>query len=185
MSIRLDNISFLVVDDNDHMRQMVRSVLRSLGSRSIREARGGQEAIEALEAGAPDILITDWAMDGMDGLDLTRHVRTSDRSPNIYLPIIMLTAFAERARVYTARDAGVTEFLIKPLSATALFNRVSTIIEHPRPFVRVGQFFGPDRRRRKDQWSGEERRGHGSRKAVAPPRHAAMSQGEVNKLFNP
>jgi len=124
-------------------------------------------------------------MDGMDGLDLTRHVRTSETSPNIYMPIIMVTGFAERTRVYTARDAGVTEFLIKPLSATALFNRVSAIIESPRQFVRVGQFFGPDRRRRKDQWSGEERRGHSSRKPVAPPRQTAMTQGEVNKLFNP
>jgi CheY-like chemotaxis protein len=185
MGIRLNNISFLVVDDNDHMRQVVRAVLLSLGSRAIREARNGSEAVEALDISMPDILITDWAMDGMDGVELTRHIRTSNHSPNIYLPIIMVTGFAERARVYTARDAGVTEFLIKPLSATALFNRVSAIIENPRQFVRVGQFFGPDRRRRKDQWSGEERRGHSSRKPVAPPRQSAMTQSEINKLFNP
>jgi DNA-binding response OmpR family regulator len=86
-------------------------------------------------------------------------VRTDDDSPNMFLPIIMMTGHTERARIFSARDAGVTEFLAKPVTAKSLLMRLTNIIEHPRPFVRAKGYFGPDRRRRSEEYAGPERRG--------------------------
>ena len=185
MGIRLDDISFLVVDDNDNMRRLVRLILRSLGARAVREAHDGKDAIERMKDALPDILITDWLMAPMDGATLTRFIRKSPQSPYIYMPIIMVTGFADRDKVFAARDAGVTEFLIKPLSATALYSRIHTIIERPRPFVRIGAFFGPDRRRHKSEWTAEDRRHHAALEHKLAMSDIPMSQSQINNLFNP
>jgi CheY-like chemotaxis protein len=121
----------------------------------------------------------------MDGLALTRFLRTSPASPDPFLPIIMITGFADRERVHAARDAGVTEFLVKPISAAALFSRIYSIIANPRPFVRIGGYFGPDRRRRVDTFGIDERR---QRNQPSPADRALarqpLSQTEINILFN-
>nr|MBC8238861.1 response regulator [Alphaproteobacteria bacterium] len=71
----------------------------------------------------------------------------------------MMTAYSEHPKVIEARDIGVNEYLVKPFSAAQLLKRIQTIVEHPRPFVRTENFFGPDRRRRsKSNYSGQERR---------------------------
>jgi DNA-binding response OmpR family regulator len=74
-------------------------------------------------------------------------VRTAKDSPNPYVPIIMLSGFTEHRRITEARDAGINEFLAKPISAKSIYQRVATIIDNPRPFIRAKNFFGPDRRR--------------------------------------
>ncbi len=86
-------------------------------------------------------------MEPLDGVDFVRLVRTANDTPNPYVPIIMLTGFTEMRRVTEARDAGINEFLAKPVSAKAIYQRLATIIDNPRPFVRSKTFFGPDRRR--------------------------------------
>jgi two-component system, chemotaxis family, chemotaxis protein CheY len=63
------------------------------------------------------------------------------------VPIIMVSGHTEKHRVEAARDAGVTEFLIKPITGHSLFSRIAEILERPRPFVRCDNYFGPDRRR--------------------------------------
>lgn len=185
MGIKLNRISFMVVDDNAHMRVLLRRVLRGLGSDMVVEAADGSAALMRMEDDLPDILILDWVMAPMDGLDLTRFIRKSAESPNPYMPIIMMTGFADRDRVFQARDAGVNEFVVKPLAASTLFSRIGAIIERPRPFVRVGEFFGPDRRRRKTAWTAEERRGQAGGGGPRPAANAVMSQKEINELFNP
>ncbi len=88
-----------------------------------------------------------------------RKVRTSPDSPNPYVPVIMLTAQAELERVQTARDAGVSGFLAKPMSAHSLHKRLVSLLEDKRPFVRGLDFFGPDRRFKSDPgFGGEDRR---------------------------
>ena len=94
-----------------------------------------------------DVLIVDWHMQPLDGLDFVRLVRTASDSPNPYVPIIMLTGYTEYARVVEARDAGINEFLAKPISAKSLYLRFAAIIDNPRPFIRTKKYFGPDRRR--------------------------------------
>ena len=187
MGIVLNSLRFLVVDDNDHMRRLVRRILHQMGVETIHQARDGAEAITEMQGWIPDILLTNWMMAPMDGIELTRYIRRSPDSPNKYMPIIMLTGFAERSRVFQARDAGVTEFLVKPISAQGLFSRICAVVENPRNFVRVGEYFGPDRRRHKNEFRGRDRRGskEAPRPAVQAPAPAPMSQKEINDVFNP
>jgi response regulator RpfG family c-di-GMP phosphodiesterase len=89
-------------------------------------------------------------MEPMNGLEFIEKIRKSPESPNPYVPVILMTGYSDRARVEMARDAGVTEFLMKPYTSKDLYSRIVQIIEKPRQFVDCGTFFGPDRRRRKN-----------------------------------
>jgi two-component system chemotaxis response regulator CheY len=143
-----ENLKVLVVEDNQHMRSLLRSLLNSLGVRDVHEAGNGGTALDVLREKKCDLILTDLAMQPMDGLEFARDVRTSDKSSNPFVPIIMITGHTEKHRVVAARDAGVTEFLAKPITAQSLFTRIAEIVERPRAFVRCDNYFGPDRRRR-------------------------------------
>ncbi|MCB1508035.1 MAG: response regulator [Hyphomicrobiaceae bacterium] len=143
----LSSLRFLVVDDNVHMRRIVRMLLMSYGAREVMDAEDGALALEIFNSQLPDIVIADWSMPVFDGLELTRMLRNTDSSPNAYVPIIMMTGHSERKRVIEARDAGVTEFLCKPISARDLYVRILSAVLKPRPFIKTKNFFGPDRRR--------------------------------------
>lgn len=145
-----ESLRVMLVDDNQHMRAIVATVLAGFGVRQVRELKDGSEAFDSLKEFHPDIAIVDFQMAPMDGVEFTRRVRTHPDSPCPYLPVIMMTGHAERWRVVDARDAGVTEFVAKPLTARSLLDRIQAVIVRPRPFVRTSSFFGPDRRRRQD-----------------------------------
>jgi two-component system, chemotaxis family, chemotaxis protein CheY len=142
-----ESLKALIVEDNTHMRSLLRALLNSAGIKDVSEAIHGQAGMEALRERKIDLVLTDLAMAPMDGLELTRHVRNDENSPNPFVPIIMITGHTERYRVEAARDAGVTEFLAKPITAHNLFARITEILERPRAFVRCDSYFGPDRRR--------------------------------------
>jgi two-component system, chemotaxis family, chemotaxis protein CheY len=183
-NLSLDNLNFLIVDDNKHMRALVRSILMtlgaqniestSLGAQNIQEAIDGADALKELSMFSADIVICDWNMSPLDGIDFVRMIRTGKDSPNPYLAIIMLTGHTEMGRVVESRDAGVNEFLAKPISAKKIFSRVKSIVERPRKFIRTDSYFGPDRRRKSDpNYIGKERR----------KTNDDMGQDEVNKLL--
>lgn len=148
----------MVVDDNPHMRVLVRDILGGFGIKNVKECSDGTSAISELRHWPADIALLDWMMEPLDGLDFTRLIRTASDSPNPFLPIIMLTGHTEGFRVAQARDAGVSEFLAKPVTAKGLYARVRSIIETPRQFVRVGPYLGPCRRRRLEDFAGDGRR---------------------------
>ncbi|MGB0681130.1 MAG: response regulator [Magnetovibrionaceae bacterium] len=155
----ISNLQFLVVDDNPNMRKLVVQILRSLNANKVKEADDGADALKVMKVWLPDIAIIDWEMSPLDGLELTRMIRRNDDSPNPFLPIIMLSAHTEMVRITEARDAGIHEFLAKPVSAKTLYSRIASIIEKPRDFIRAPGYVGPDRKRRDDtHYSGEERR---------------------------
>jgi CheY-like chemotaxis protein len=141
-----ENLSFLLVDDNASMRRVLRTILRQLGTSDVIEAPEGAVALEMLRRHSIDIAICDMKMRPMDGIAFTHAVRQDAGSPNRFLPIIMTSAYSEPANVVAARDTGVTEFLAKPLTVGTLYQRVMTVVERPRPFVRNGSYFGPLRR---------------------------------------
>ncbi len=143
-----DRLNVVVLDDNRNMRTLVQSILFALGVRNIHEAHDVKQAFRDLQHFHADIVITDWHMEPLNGLDFVRMVRSGEDTPNPYVPIIMLTGHTELHRVCEARDAGVNEFLAKPISAKALYSRLISIIENPRPFIRTKTYFGPCRRRR-------------------------------------
>lgn len=139
-------LRFLVIDDNSYMRRIVRTLLHGFGTRDILEAEDGAEGLESFSTNLPDILIVDWSMPIFDGIQLTRMIRKPDTSPNPLVPIIMMTGYAERSRVFEARDAGVSEMLVKPISAKGLYKRIERVVLNPRPFIRSEHYFGPDHR---------------------------------------
>ncbi|CAN5228337.1 response regulator [soil metagenome] len=156
----LENLRVLVADDNQHMRAIVVAVLKSIGIRHLREAHDGAEALAVMRDWTVDLAIVDFRMEPIDGVEFTRLVRNSSDSKNPYLPIIMLTGYADRNRVFEARDAGVTELVVKPVTAKAVIARLQSVIFHPRPFVKTDHYFGPDRRRSGNiGYTGPERRG--------------------------
>ncbi len=144
----LDRLNVLVVDDNRNMQTLIESILFALGVRQIHEAHDVKQAFRDHQYFHADIVITDWQMEPLNGLDFVRMVRSGEDSPNPYVPIIMLTGHTELHRVCEARDAGVNEFLAKPISAKAMYSRLTSIIEIPRPFIRTKTYFGPCRKRR-------------------------------------
>lgn len=159
MAYDFSRLKVLVVDDNRYMRSVFREFLRALGVSpdNIREGSNGEEAIDIFGAFAPDLIITDYLMEPMDGFELARRIRRDEDSVNPYVPIILCTGYTELGQVIAARDAGVNEVLAKPITANTLYSRIRTIIEEPRQFVQLDSFFGPDRRRR-DVPVEEERR---------------------------
>ena len=143
----LQSLHILLVDDNQHMRAITSAILQSAGIRKIREVSDGATGVQALREHSIDLAIVDFNMAPMDGVQLTRLVRNSPDSANPYLPIIMMTGHSEKNRVMEARDVGVTEFVVKPITAKAVFDRIHAVIVRPRPFIKSEGYFGPDRRR--------------------------------------
>ncbi|MBF0246598.1 MAG: response regulator [Alphaproteobacteria bacterium] len=151
------HLSFLIVDDNAFMRTIIKRILRTFGAEDIQEAHDGAQALSILNSWKPDIIFADWEMQPFDGMEFTRKIRQSESPELTFVPIIMVSSYSEFWRIAEARDAGVTEFLVKPISARTLVGRVIKVIEHPRAFVKAPDFFGPDRRRHNEPTENERR----------------------------
>ncbi len=160
VTYQFNRITVLIVEDNQLMLDITKSLLLTFGVGHVIGAQNGEIGFKRFCEYNPDIVIADWMMKPIDGISFTRRVRGDPLSPNPYVPVILMTGFSERRRVFQARDAGVTEFLVKPFNARDLYKRIAQIIERPRQFVRSTDFFGPDRRRRRttDDYEGPLRR---------------------------
>jgi two-component system chemotaxis response regulator CheY len=153
MKIRINTsglgpLTALIVEDNEHMRILLRTMLKAFGIREIHECKEGGEALRFIKQKMPDFALVDLAMAPMDGLHFTQAVRALPDKIDCVLPIIMVTGYTERRRIEAARDAGVTEILAKPVTPAGLFQRIEEIVLRPRPFVRTPTYCGPSRRRR-------------------------------------
>lgn len=154
----LSKVSVLIVDDNAHMIRIVRSMLLGFGISKTYESRDAAEAFDITRNDPVDLIIADYQMPLLDGLEFTKMVRTGADTSNPYTPIILLTAHTERSKILAARDAGVTEICAKPINARELWNKIAACVNKPRKFIRSKNYFGPDRRRRDVPYQGEERR---------------------------
>ena len=130
------------------MRSLLRALLNSVGIRDVLEASNGVAGLDLMRERKCDLVLSDLSMKPMDGIAFAQAVRRNENSPNPFIPIVMVTGHTEKHLVEAARDAGITEFLAKPITAQSLFSRIAEIVERPRAFVRCEQYFGPDRRRR-------------------------------------
>ncbi len=161
--MRFDLLKVMLVEDNQHMRILLIEMLRAIGVRHIHEARDGAEALATMRSTYIDVVLTDLSMSGLDGVEFVNLLRRSPDSPNPFCPIVMITGHSTERRVREARDAGVNEFLAKPITARGLVHRLTLLIENPRPFIRTADYFGPDRRRRDDpRYRGPQRRAEDS-----------------------
>lgn len=144
---RIQALCVLIVDDNQYMRKMVRNLLVNCGVKDLYEAPDGIAALDIIRTVGPDVVILDWEMPLLSGAELVRIVRSPGVFPMPDIPIIMLSGYGERWRVVEAVRLGVNEYLIKPVSAKALYDRLTAIIMQPRPTVQIGDYYGPEPRK--------------------------------------
>jgi len=154
----LRDARILVVDDHQPMREILKSLLFGLGVRQLEEARDAAMAFEALRFSAFDILLTDYDMEGETGVQLAGKLRRAQGNQNRRIPIVMITGRAEGPVIIAARDAGVDEYLIKPLTIVSLTQKLEAVLKRRRPFIETSAYIGPDRRRRVVPFEGADRR---------------------------
>jgi len=120
-------MKFLVVDDFSTMRRIVRNLLKELGFTNVDEAEDGAVALQKLEAGGFDFVVTDWNMPNMDGLTLLQRIR---QSPQLrHLPVLMVTAEAKKENIIAAAQAGASGYVVKPFTAATLAEKLQKIFE--------------------------------------------------------
>lgn len=121
------HMKILVVDDFSTMRRIIRNLLRELGFDNVAEADDGNTALPVLRRGGFDLLITDWNMPGMTGLELLEGVRSDPGLAT--LPVLMVTAEAKREQIIAAAQAGVNGYIVKPFTAVTLKEKIEKIFE--------------------------------------------------------
>jgi CheY-like chemotaxis protein len=136
----------LIVDDEFSMRKVIRTLLLSVGVTNVHDVDDGERGLQAIAAVEPDVVILDWQMPGMSGIEFVRHVRSPDSFAFPNVPIVMLTGHAEHWRVVEAMRLGVHEFLLKPVSGHALYARLASVLLRPRRMVRRGPHYAPEPR---------------------------------------
>ena len=161
----LAQLDVLVVDDDPHSLAIMRAILRGLGVGKVRPVSDASSAFRQMRDARPDIIFVDWLMDPLDGLDFVRLLRKGEDSPDPMVPVVMVTSHPRARLVREARDAGVTEFLAKPVSVRDVAAKLELVIRHPRAFIRTRKYIGPDRRRRLRPHDGAERRAASAREA--------------------
>jgi two-component system chemotaxis response regulator CheY len=119
------NMDVLVVDDASAMRRIVRGLLKELGFKNIREADNGQVALDELKKRKADLVVSDWNMPEMSGIDLLRAIRGDETLKNI--PVLMVTAEAKKENILAAIQAGVNNYIVKPFNAQTLQEKLSKI----------------------------------------------------------
>ena len=143
----LERLKAMVVDDNNNMVRLIETMLHAMGVEDISSFTSPEDALRELNYSAPDFIITDYRMAPINGLELIRRIRSDSKNPNRFVPIILLTAYTERHLVLSARThAGADAVLAKPLSVEKLYSCIVSFGRRPRPFVKVKDYFGPDRR---------------------------------------
>jgi CheY-like chemotaxis protein len=142
----IQGLNILVADKNHFMRRLTRTMLMNLGAKSVVEASDGLAALEAIRTCDPDVMLLEWDLPVLDGMEVIRIVRSPGVFPRPNLPIIMLTTRSNRACVMKALRAGVHEFLVKPTSPKALRDRLTSILLKPRPMLKLGEFYVPQPR---------------------------------------
>jgi DNA-binding response OmpR family regulator len=140
---RIAALKVLVVDDDQYMRKVVRTMLLAIGVKNITEACDGTSGLEAVRSAAPDLVIVDWEMPLIDGAQFARLIRSPGDFPVPDVPIIMLTGHGDRWRVIEANRVGVHEYLLKPVSTKALLERIVSVLNNPRPTVQTDRYYGP------------------------------------------
>jgi len=156
--INLGSASTMVVDDSPFALELTAQSLMGFGIRTRHACIGAAEAMEILRDQNIDLLVVDCDMPGIDGFELVRWLRRSGLEPNAFVPVIMTAAHIRRSRVAEARDCGANFIITKPFSAATLLERIVWVSRDGRPFLEVGDYFGPDRRFRKTPAPGDERR---------------------------
>ncbi len=147
MDARFGGLKVLVADESPYMITMSNNLLYRFGFSSTRQARSVAQAEKVLRKSSIDLVLCDCMGAEATGLDLTHQIRAGLGATSKLVPILLMTAKADRQTIFGARDAGVTEFIRKPFAAKDLFKKLVAVVDNPRSFVSAEDYFGPDRRR--------------------------------------
>jgi two-component system, chemotaxis family, chemotaxis protein CheY len=170
---RRHELKVLVADSSPHMLEILRSLLRRTGIQCVHEACDSRGAVKALSANKFDLLVISEQLPPLDSITLVHQARMNPSCANRHIPVIMISSRTERSFVERARDAGITDFVCKPLSAKVLNERITMALEAPRPFVDDQTYAGPDRRHRPSgSHHGPDRRGRRARDKSVDERSA-------------
>ena len=140
-------LKVLIVEDEHYSRKVVKTLLTAIGITKIYEAKDGASGLDAIQVHNPDVVLLDWEMPGMNGAEFMRRVRSPTTFMHPAVPVIMLTGHSEKSRVMEAVNLGVHEFLLKPVSSTALLTRIVGVLATPRPMIQRGDYYGPEPRK--------------------------------------
>ncbi len=154
----LEKVRVLCVDDNKNMHFILKTILNAMKITEIRYCDNARDALSQMREWLPDVVLVDLELGSTDGLDLISQIRRGDGSPDPYVAIIVVTAHTERSRIVAARDAGAHEIIAKPVSIKTLYERLISLMDSPRPFIRAKGYVGPDRRRLARPYAGPEKR---------------------------
>lgn len=121
------NMNILVVDDFPTMRRIVRTLLKELGFANVEEAEDGNEALAKLRGGAFELVVSDWNMPNLDGLEMLKQIRADDALK--HLPVLMVTAEAKKENIIAAAQAGASGYVVKPFTAATLEEKLNKIFE--------------------------------------------------------
>jgi CheY-like chemotaxis protein len=146
ISRRIMSLRVLIVDDEAEMRRVTRALLQSIGVTDVHEAKDGFSGLDATCSLKPDIILLDWEMPKPNGPEFVQIVRSPGQFPLPDVPIIMVTGSSERSRVVEAIRSGINEYLLKPVSTTALLARVVYILTKPRRMVTLDNRYVPEPR---------------------------------------
>jgi DNA-binding response OmpR family regulator len=167
---KLEKIQVLILDNSPNVTTLFKDMLMALGFSNIFTAHSGFQGVHILKEVRINLIITDWDLQlgentgnstnnvishqdilSLSGADFVRRLRHAPSSPDPFIPVIMFADTVERMDVITARDAGVDEICIKPLSAEDLCQRIMAVIDRPRIFITAETYKGPCRRQREGQ----------------------------------
>ena len=155
----------MVIDDSPFALELTTQAILGFGIKVRHACGSAAEAIAVLRDHPVDLILVDCEMPGMSGYEFVRWLRRSGLEPNAFAPVLMTAAHVRRSKVAEARDCGANFLITKPFSAGVLLERIVWVARDARPFLEVGDYFGPDRRFREEPWPGLERRSGEIRKA--------------------
>ncbi|HVL41262.1 MAG TPA: response regulator [Brevundimonas sp.] len=172
--INLTSATTMVVDDSSFGLDLTCQALRGFGIRTSYTCQSAAEAMEILVEQPIDLLVVDCEMPSVDGYELVRWLRRSARA-NALTPVIMTAAHMRRSKITEARDCGANFVVTKPFSAATLLERIVWVARDQRPFLEVGDYFGPDRRIREQGPPSKERRAAVIRRAAFEAEQASRA----------
>ena len=147
MAYNFKDKTVLFVDDDLTIKMLMAHVFKIQKFRACHVASNGKQGLEDFKQYKPDIVITDWHMPEMDGVELTRGIRAFDKKIRKMTPVILMSGMTSREVLKQALDVGVTEFLAKPFSVNDITKRVGYVFAKPRALINIDTYYGPDRRR--------------------------------------
>ncbi len=145
---KIDDLSVILFDQHRESRQLVRDMLITTGVMDVRESGNIDDLLDKLRIKQADLVLMELPDDSKAGVAIVRAIRNPQKSPAPKVAITVITGLTDKKRVLAARDAGVNDFIAKPVSADSLHKRLARLVENPQEFVENDAYFGPDRRRR-------------------------------------